>query len=93
MLAAAVWRVCRALDRGATSRAADLGTRAPTLRGNARLERHKGDLGPDGILLMMTLHNDVADNSLLEFHTLEAGKLVARPVEPMPWPKYASVDV
>lgn len=57
------------------------------------LERHTAELEPNGILVMMTLHNDVADNALLEFHSLEAGKLVARPIEPMPWLQYAIQNV
>lgn len=53
------------------------------------LERHGLELEPDGILLMMTLHNDLSDNALLEFHTLDEHGLVGRPAAAMPWPTYA----
>lgn len=54
------------------------------------LERYGLALQPDGILMVMTLHNDLNDNALLEFHTLEKSGLVARPVTQMPWPQFLS---
>ena len=52
------------------------------------LERYGLDLAPDGVLIMMTLHNDLSDNAALEFHTLVDSVLVTRPVELMPFPRY-----
>ena len=53
------------------------------------LERHGLSLSPDGVLIMMTLHNDVSDNLMYEFHTMDPGGLRARPVSSMPLPRYA----
>lgn len=53
------------------------------------LERHGLSLSPDGILIMMTLHNDVSDNLMFEFHTMDPSGLRARPVSAMPLPRYA----
>lgn len=52
------------------------------------LERHGLALDPDGILIMMTLHNDVNDNGQLEFHSLSDSGLVPRPPTFMPWPRF-----
>ncbi len=53
------------------------------------LERHGMQLAPDGILIMMTLHNDVADNAQQEFHRLENDRLIGRPIDEMPWSRFA----
>jgi hypothetical protein len=53
------------------------------------LERYGLRMAPDGVLIMMTLHNDVIENASLEFHTMEAAGLRPRPIQLMPWPRYA----
>ena len=45
-------------------------------------------LGPDLILLSMTLHNDISDNLEERFHTLAAGTLHERVQEPLSVPQY-----
>jgi len=48
---------------------------------------------PDLILVGVTLHNDVADNLLFEFHGVEDGALVERPIEEIPIHTYARLQV
>jgi len=40
---------------------------------------------PDLIIVAMTLHNDVSDNLLEEFHTFRNGQLEERPATLVPW--------
>ena len=57
------------------------------------LERYGLPLSPDGVLIMMTLHNDVSDNALLEFHTLQESGLVARARDYMPLWRLATLKL
>lgn len=43
---------------------------------------------PDLVLIAMTLHNDVSDNLLEEYHEFRNGKIEQRPVTLVPWPSY-----
>lgn len=48
---------------------------------------------PDLVLVAMTLHNDVSDNLLEEYHEFKNGKIEQRPVVVVPWLSYLSVSV
>lgn len=48
------------------------------------LDRRGIDLKPDLVLVGMTLHNDLSDNLVMEFHVVDDGRLRARPVQWMP---------
>lgn len=43
---------------------------------------------PDLVLVAMTLHNDVSDNLLEEYHEFRNGRIEQRPVMLVPWPSY-----
>ena len=48
---------------------------------------------PDLIIVAMTLHNDVSDNLLEEFHMFRNGRLEERPVTLVPWPAFGLLKV
>jgi hypothetical protein len=48
---------------------------------------------PDLVLVAMTLHNDVSDNLLEEYHEFRNGKIEQRPVVLVPWPSYLLLKV
>lgn len=48
---------------------------------------------PDLILVAMTLHNDVSDNLLEEYHEFKNGRIEQRPVTLMPWGSFVILKV
>lgn len=48
---------------------------------------------PDLIIVAMTLHNDVYDNLLEEYHSFREGRLEQRPVSLVPLPSFALLKV
>ena len=50
-------------------------------------------MDPDLIIVAMTLHNDVNDNLLEEYHSFQGGRLYQRPVSLVPWPSFALLKV
>ena len=48
---------------------------------------------PDLVLVAMTLHNDVSDNLLEEYHEFRNGRIEQRPVFMVPWPSYLLLKV
>jgi hypothetical protein len=48
---------------------------------------------PDLVLVAMTLHNDVSDNLLNEYHEFRNGRIEQRPVTLIPWPSYLLLKV
>jgi hypothetical protein len=47
---------------------------------------------PDLVLIAMTLHNDVADNLVEEFHVYSNGELYERPTYEMPWIEFVQLE-
>lgn len=50
-------------------------------------------LEPDLIVVAMTLHNDISDNLLEEYHSFQGGMLKQRPVSLVPWDSFAMLKV
>lgn len=48
---------------------------------------------PDLILVAMTIHNDISDNLMEEYHTFRGGRLEERPIAFMPWASYIILKV
>lgn len=48
---------------------------------------------PDLVLVAMTLHNDVSDNLVEEYHEFNNGRIEQRPVIMVPWSSHLSVSV
>ena len=48
---------------------------------------------PDLVLVAMTLHNDVSDNLLDEYHEFRNGRIEQRPATLVPWPSYLILKV
>ncbi len=48
---------------------------------------------PDLVLVAMTLHNDVADNLVEEYHAFRNGQIEQRPITMVPWPSYILLKV
>jgi hypothetical protein len=48
---------------------------------------------PDLVLVAMTLHNDVSDNLLEEYHEFRNGRIEQRPATLVPWPSYFILKV
>ena len=48
---------------------------------------------PDLILVAMTIHNDVSDNLVEEYHTFREGQLQQKPVSLVPWASYAILKI
>lgn len=59
----------------------------------AYLARRGVRLEPDLVLVAMTLHNDVVDNLELQFHDEQAGRVVPRPVEPVPLGEWIPLQI
>ena len=57
------------------------------------LIREGGRFDPDLILVAMTLHNDVNDNLVEEYHKFEEGEIVERPITSLPRFSYALLKV
>lgn len=55
----------------------------------AYLTRYGLQFQPDLVLVGMTLHNDVTDNLLEEFHGFAGGRLIEKPKEEMPFLDYS----
>jgi len=57
------------------------------------LVREGARFEPDLIIVAMTLHNDVSDNLVEEYHEFEDGVLVERPISLVPWPSFALLKI
>jgi lysophospholipase L1-like esterase len=55
--------------------------------------RHGKAVGPDLVLLVMTLHNDITDNLRQRFHEIVDGKLYERPPVPLPLATFLAYKV
>jgi len=57
------------------------------------LMRYGAALRPDLVLIGVTLHNDVSDNLLEEFHFIKGGELHERPIHEIPYWKYKELQL